>query len=127
SPRKGRSSRLRIENYTTISPEISPAELPASILEQKTKKDLLRPPETSWKLRGVRRPKSVPNQPPSPYVESRMELGVLGLHHVTAVTAKVVDNLAFYTGPLGMRLVKKSVNQDDVTAYHLFYADAVGT
>ena len=56
-----------------------------------------------------------------------MSLSVLGLHHVTAVTADVVANLAYYTGPLGMRLVKKSVNQDDVTAYHLFYADAVGT
>ncbi len=56
-----------------------------------------------------------------------MDLAVLGLHHVTAVTADVVGNLNFYTGPLGMRLVKKSVNQDDVSAYHLFYADAVGT
>lgn len=56
-----------------------------------------------------------------------MELAVLGLHHVTAVTADVVGNLAYYTGPLGMRLVKKSVNQDDVRAYHLFYADALGT
>ena len=56
-----------------------------------------------------------------------MSLAVLGLHHVTAVTADVVGNLAFYTGPLGMRLVKKSVNQDDVRAYHLFYADARGT
>lgn len=56
-----------------------------------------------------------------------MDLAVLGLHHVTAVTADVVGNLAFYTGPLGMRLVKKSVNQDDVSAYHLFYADALGT
>ena len=56
-----------------------------------------------------------------------MDLSVLGLHHVTAVTADVVANLAYYTGPLGMRLVKKSVNQDDVRAYHLFYADAAGT
>ncbi len=60
-------------------------------------------------------------------VVNAMELAVLGLHHVTAVTADVVGNLAYYTGPLGMRLVKKSVNQDDVSAYHLFYADAVGT
>ena len=52
---------------------------------------------------------------------------VLGIHHVTAVSAKIVDNLAFYTGVLGMRLVKKSVNQDDVLAYHLFYADEVGS
>ena len=52
---------------------------------------------------------------------------VLGIHHVTAVSAKIVENLAFYTGVLGMRLVKKSVNQDDVSAYHLFYADEVGS
>lgn len=52
---------------------------------------------------------------------------VLGIHHVTAVSAKIADNLAFYTGVLGLRLVKKSINQDDVSAYHLFYSDAVGT
>ena len=46
-----------------------------------------------------------------------------GLHHVTAVTARAADNLAFYTRVLGLRLVKKTVNQDDVSAYHLFYAD----
>ncbi|MEJ2186332.1 MAG: ring-cleaving dioxygenase [Gemmatimonadota bacterium] len=50
-----------------------------------------------------------------------------GIHHLTAVTADVRANLRFYTGVLGMRLVKRSVNQDDVRAYHLFYADAVGT
>ena len=50
-----------------------------------------------------------------------MQLG--GIHHLTAVSAKPRDNLAFYTGLLGMRLVKKTVNQDDVSAYHLFYAD----
>jgi glyoxalase family protein len=46
-----------------------------------------------------------------------------GIHHLTAISAKPRDNLAFYTGVLGMRLVKKTVNQDDVSAYHLFYAD----
>ena len=50
-----------------------------------------------------------------------------GIHHVTAVTARVRDNYRFYTRVLGMRLVKRSVNQDDVSAYHLFYADAVGS
>ena len=54
-------------------------------------------------------------------------MNVLGIHHVTAVSAKIVENLAFYTGVLGMRLIKKSVNQDDVSAYHLFYADEVGS
>src|SRR5262245_19670606 len=50
-----------------------------------------------------------------------------GLHHVTAVTSDVKVNRQFYTEILGLRLVKKSVNQDDVSAYHLFYADALGT
>jgi glyoxalase family protein len=50
-----------------------------------------------------------------------------GLHHVTAVTSKAQENLDFYTQVLGMRLVKKTVNQDDVSAYHLFYADKLGT
>jgi glyoxalase family protein len=46
-----------------------------------------------------------------------------GIHHLTAISAKPRDNLSFYSGLLGMRLVKKTVNQDDVSAYHLFYAD----
>jgi len=50
-----------------------------------------------------------------------------GLHHVTAVTANARGNHAFYTDVLGMRLVKKTVNQDDVSAYHLFYADALAS
>jgi glyoxalase family protein len=54
-----------------------------------------------------------------------MEL--LGIHHLTAVSAQIRENHLFYTQTLGMRLVKRSVNQDDVSAYHLFYADAKGT
>jgi glyoxalase family protein len=54
-----------------------------------------------------------------------MELG--GLHHLTAVTTDAGQNVDFYTRVLGMRLVKKTVNQDDVSAYHLFYADALGS
>jgi glyoxalase family protein len=50
-----------------------------------------------------------------------------GLHHVTAITANAQANLDFYTRTLGMRLVKKTVNQDDVSAYHLFYADSIGS
>ena len=50
-----------------------------------------------------------------------------GLHHVTAVSAKIAENVEFYTQVLGLRLVKKSVNQDDVSAYHLFYADKAGS
>jgi glyoxalase family protein len=52
---------------------------------------------------------------------------LLGIHHLTAVSAKIRENHHFYTRTMGMRLVKRSVNQDDVSAYHLFYADAVGT
>ena len=54
-----------------------------------------------------------------------MKIG--GLHHITAVTANARANVAFYTQVLGLRLVKKTVNQDDVSAYHLFYGDAVGS
>ncbi|MBP1466778.1 ring-cleaving dioxygenase [Candidatus Chloroploca sp. M-50] len=50
-----------------------------------------------------------------------------GLHHVTAISARIQANYQFYTQTLGMRLVKRSVNQDDVSAYHLFYADAKGS
>ena len=50
-----------------------------------------------------------------------------GIHHVTAVTGDVSYNVAFYTQVLGMRLVKKTVNQDDVSAYHLFYADGIAS
>ncbi len=56
-----------------------------------------------------------------------MTLQFKGIHHVTAVTAQIKDNKRFYTGDLGMRLVKRSVNQDDVSAYHLFYADKVAS
>ena len=52
---------------------------------------------------------------------------LLGIHHLTAISARIRDNHRFYTGVMGMRLVKRSVNQDDVSAYHLFYSDAVGT
>ena len=50
-----------------------------------------------------------------------------GIHHLTAVSAKIKENHRFYTQVLGMRLVKRSVNQDDVSAWHLFYADAAGS
>ena len=51
---------------------------------------------------------------------------VRGLHHITAIAGPAQENLDFYAGVLGMRLVKKSVNQDDPGTYHLFYADAEG-
>ena len=49
-----------------------------------------------------------------------------GIHHVTCITADAPGNVDFYTRVLGLRLVKKSVNQDDPTVYHLFYADEEG-
>ena len=54
-------------------------------------------------------------------------MNLTGIHHLTAVSADIRGNYRFYTQTLGMRLVKRSVNQDDVSAYHLFYADAVGS
>jgi glyoxalase family protein len=50
-----------------------------------------------------------------------------GLHHVTAITGDASLNVAFYTQVLGLHLVKKTVNQDDVSAYHLFYGDEIGS
>jgi len=52
---------------------------------------------------------------------------LIGIHHLTAISAAIQDNHRFYTQTLGMRLVKRSVNQDDVASYHLFYADARGS
>ena len=50
-----------------------------------------------------------------------------GIHHVTAITGDAPRNVDFYTRVLGLRLVKKTVNQDDPTVYHLFYADELGS
>ncbi|HEX8463637.1 MAG TPA: ring-cleaving dioxygenase [Abditibacterium sp.] len=50
-----------------------------------------------------------------------------GIHHVTAVCADARENARFYTLVMGMRLVKRTVNQDDVSAYHLYYGDNVGS
>ena len=52
---------------------------------------------------------------------------ILGIHHVSALTADAGRNMAFYTRSLGMRLVKRTVNQDDPSCYHLFYADRKGS
>src|SRR5687767_14061807 len=54
-------------------------------------------------------------------------MDLTGIHHLTAISANIRGNHQFYTHVLGLRLVKRSVNQDDVTAYHLFYADAKGS
>ncbi len=50
-----------------------------------------------------------------------------GVHHITAITADAQENLDFYAGVLGLRLVKKTVNQDEPSVYHLFYADEQGS
>lgn len=52
---------------------------------------------------------------------------VLGLHHVTAMTSDAERNYKFFTEILGMRLVKKTVNQDDIYTYHTYFADDVGS
>ena len=50
-----------------------------------------------------------------------------GIHHITCITGDAPGGVEFYVGVLGLRLVKKSVNQDDPTVYHLFYADEKGS
>ncbi|MGP4076209.1 ring-cleaving dioxygenase [Halobacillus sp. K22] len=54
-------------------------------------------------------------------------MNIKGIHHVSAITANAKANFDFYTKVLGMRLVKKTVNQDDPSMYHLFYADEAGS
>ncbi|MDG5786768.1 ring-cleaving dioxygenase [Evansella sp. AB-P1] len=57
----------------------------------------------------------------------RMNNELKGVHHVTAITSSAEKNYEFFTYVLGMRLVKKTVNQDDIQTYHLFFADDVGS
>lgn len=54
-------------------------------------------------------------------------MDLTGIHHLTAITADAPGNRRYYTDTLGLRLVKKTVNQDDTSAYHLFYADGLAT
>lgn len=56
-----------------------------------------------------------------------MSTPVLGLHHVTAIAGDPQTNVDFYTGVLGLRLIKKTVNFDDPSTYHLYYGDGVGS
>src|SRR5690606_9174322 len=67
-------------------------------------------------------------RPPCPILvprERRPIMELTGIHHLTAITANAPGNKRFYTDTLGLRLVKKTVNQDDTSAYHLFYADGL--
>jgi glyoxalase family protein len=61
------------------------------------------------------------------HLEEGPPMKLEGIHHVTAITADAPGNVDFYTRVLGLRLVKKTVNQDDPTVYHLFYADETGS
>lgn len=55
------------------------------------------------------------------------EIRLNGVHHISCITGDAPGNVAFYAGVLGMRLVKKTVNQDDPSVYHLFYGDEAGS
>src|SRR5690606_29144557 len=70
-----------------------------------------------------KRPDGTTLEPVNTRKETVMALDLTGLHHLTAVTANARENLRFYTRVLGLRLVKRTVNQDDTSAYHLFYGD----
>jgi glyoxalase family protein len=56
-----------------------------------------------------------------------MRVHLEGVHHVTCITGDAPANVEYYAGVLGLRMVKKTVNQDDPTVYHLFYADEKGS
>ena len=52
---------------------------------------------------------------------------LIGLHHITAITSSAEKIYSYFTDILGLRLVKKTVNQDDISTYHLFFADDIGS
>ena len=56
-----------------------------------------------------------------------MRVRLEGVHHITCITGDAPANVEFYAGELGLRMVKKTINQDDPTVYHLFYADEKGS
>ena len=56
-----------------------------------------------------------------------METNILGIHHITAISGPAQENYRFYTQTLGLRLVKKTVNFDDPSVYHLYYGDETGS
>jgi glyoxalase family protein len=59
--------------------------------------------------------------------EMKPDIETAGIHHVTAIAGDPGENLGFYTEVLGLRLVKRTVNFDDITTYHLYYGDETGT
>jgi glyoxalase family protein len=58
--------------------------------------------------------------------QEKKDQSVIGIHHVTAIARDPQKNIDFYTGILGLRLVKLTVNFDDPTTYHLYYGDELG-
>src|SRR4029077_11781457 len=80
---------------------------------------------------GVRRaPHARVGRRPVPVARSRLDFTAMkleGVHHVTAITGDAPRNVDFYARVLGMRMVKETVNQDDPSVYHLFYADELGS
>jgi glyoxalase family protein len=60
------------------------------------------------------------------YNQKRSEEGVLGIHHITCIARNPQRNIDFYSGLMGLRLVKLTVNFDDPTTYHLYYGDSLG-
>ena len=60
-------------------------------------------------------------------MSTQESLSTHGIHHITAIASSAAENLAFYTGVLGLRLVKRTVNFDDPHTYHLYYGDETGT
>src|SRR5207245_10125526 len=77
---------------------------------------------THWKLCGQRKSMRTRREP-----SDMNERALQGIHHVTAIAGDPQENVGFYVGVLGLRLDKRTVNQDDPGTYHLFYADAIGS
>ena len=59
--------------------------------------------------------------------ETRMKNEITGIHHITAIASDPQQNIDFYTGVLGLRLVKVTINYDDPGSYHLYYGDETGS
>ena len=60
-------------------------------------------------------------------MKKKMKSKILGIHHITALASDAQRNVDFYVSMLGMRFVKKSINQDAPDVYHLYYGDEIGS
>ena len=92
-----------------------------SIQIAKTLRKASTEPSTTRALTVRRRPRLIDGD------AIREPMKLEGIHHITAITADAQSNVDFYAGVLGLRLVKKTVNQDNPTVYHLFFADEKGS